>query len=95
MAKVSNDAERVLRTLYDHLATMREADLFRSVGLPRSPTWPEFRRHYDRDGKPDVDRAFADATAFPPTRERIDKMRTRFRETIAGHRKVIAFRPRK
>lgn len=95
MTNTPTDEERLLRSLYQHLSAMGEAELFTSLGLSRAPSWTAYRRHYDRGGEPDLDRAFADATEFPRTRAQIERLRSEFRELIARHRAAKPMRPRR
>src|SRR5262249_46242889 len=66
--KIKPDDERALRNHY--LDLIRSADrgksYFEHVGLPVNTTWKQWRSHYDRDGKPDIDKAAHDLATYPP-----------------------------
>jgi len=83
MSDPAAERERLLRTLYDHLATLTDRELYRFLGFGHAPTWSEFRAHYDRAGEPDVDRAFFEVTDYPPIRSRIETMRAELRTVLA------------
>ena len=48
---------------------------FQHIGLPADASWGEFRRHYDKDGVPDIDRAANDLGTYPPIAERIEELK--------------------
>ena len=50
---------------------------FEYLGLPRDATWGHFRRHYDKDGLPDVMRAAEDLAKYPPIKARIEELKAK------------------
>ena len=60
------EAEDALLTLFLDEIDKRNGDFFDHIGLPRDASWGQFRRRYDRNGLPDIQRAGADLAAYTP-----------------------------
>ncbi len=67
----SIEAENLLLGLYEDEVTNTDFEFFEHIGLPRYASWGQFRRHYDKDGLPDVERAFQDLWTYSPVAKRI------------------------
>ena len=52
-----------------------DGSFFEHIGLPADASWGEFRRHYDKDGVPDIDGAGNDMATYPPIAERIEELK--------------------
>ena len=65
-------AEDALLTLFFDEVDARVGDFFAHVGLPRDALWGQFRRHYDRNGEPDLERSGADLASYPPIKAHLD-----------------------
>ena len=59
-------AEDALLTLFLDEVDARGGDFFAHIGLPRDASWGAFRRHYDRNGLPDIQRASVDLASYTP-----------------------------
>jgi hypothetical protein len=59
-----------------YLSELEEGDgeFFEFIGLPRDASWGQLRRHYDKDGLPDIERNADDLLAFPPVTKKIAEL---------------------
>lgn len=71
----SIQAENLLLGLYEDTAVNADFDFFEHVGLPRDASWGQFRRHYDKDGLPDSERAAQDLRTYPPVAKQIAELK--------------------
>ena len=71
----SIEAENLLLGLYEDEVANADFDFFEHVGLPRDASWGQFRRHYDKDGLPDSERAAQDLWTYSPVAKRIDGLK--------------------
>jgi hypothetical protein len=67
------EAEEVLLAMYRDEAEYGDGGFFEHIGLPRDASWGQFRRHYDKAGLPDAERAANDLTTYPPVARVIRK----------------------
>ena len=80
------EAENLLLSLYEDEAIHSDGSFFEHVGLSRDASWGHFRRHYDKEGLPDADRAANDLATYPPVARRIAELQAE------KDRKVISLR---
>lgn len=71
----SIEAENLLLGLYEDQVANADFDFFEHIGLPRDASWGQFRRHYDKDGLPDSERASRDLRTYPPVAKRIAELK--------------------
>jgi hypothetical protein len=57
-------------------------EYFEHIGLPRDATWGHFRRHYDKDGLPNIPRVAEDMANFPPIKARIEELKAKLGKNI-------------
>ena len=65
LARLEQAEESLLALFFDEVDA-RAGGFFAHIGLPRDATWGAFRRHYDRNGLPDMQRASADMAGYAP-----------------------------
>ena len=65
LARLEQAEESLLALFFDEIDN-RSGDYFVHVGLPRDVSWGKFRRHYDTNGEPDLERSGADLASYPP-----------------------------
>ena len=63
--------ENILLDHYIDEVDNGDGSYFQHIGLSADASWSEFRRHYDKDGAPDIDRAGNDLASYPPFAERV------------------------
>ena len=67
--------ENILLGHFIDEAENSDGGFFEHIGLPADASWGEFRRHYDKDGVPDIDRAANDLFTYPPIAERVEELK--------------------
>ena len=65
LARLEQAEDSLLAIFFDEVDN-RSGDFFAHIGLPRDASWGAFRRRYDRDGAPDIDRAGVDLAGCAP-----------------------------
>ena len=58
------EAENVLLSWYEDSAQPDGQGFLEFVGLPLDASWGQFRRHYDADGMPDIEKLGEDLASF-------------------------------
>lgn len=76
----TNPDELPLLGWYLEYQSQGDGKFFEFIGLPRNATCNDFRRHYDKDGKPDIDRAAEDLFNYPPIAARIKEVEAEMAE---------------
>ena len=77
-------AEDMLLGQYLDAAENNDGGLFRHIGLPSDASWGQFRRHYDNNGKPDIDRAVNDLLTYPPVAAHIAEQKRQQKDRVVS-----------
>lgn len=76
--------ENVLLNHYMSEVERGTGEYFEYLGLPRDATWGHFRRHYDKDGLPDLSRAAEEMANYPPIKARVEELKEKLGTNIVS-----------